>query len=161
MENACTPLMKLPPCSQPKCSLQPRASTRTVQNTRSARMECSVVQCSAVSPTTWTSHARKSQHVQSKLFLLCGSARRITRDRGRNSKFSTWINPANLHFYKRRQKATKSAWRNALWAARRGSIGADSPRTVRRVFDFPPHGNEGQTVWLSAWRRWLRGALWL
>lgn len=43
LENACTPLMKLPPCSQHECSLQPRASTRTVQKHKVGEngMQCS------------------------------------------------------------------------------------------------------------------------
>lgn len=60
--------------------------------------------------------------------------------------------------FARLRKVPEAAWRKLCWS---DTTGADSPRTAPPVFGFPPHGNRGQTVWLSACRRWWRGALWL
>lgn len=82
-------------------------------------MECSVAQCSAVSPPRLEQLMLAKANMYRVNGFFC--ADRHEGSRGTVEEvFDVNEPPANLHFYKRRQKATKSAWRNAL--ERRGEV---------------------------------------
>lgn len=140
MENACTPLMKLPPCSQPECSLQPRASTRTVQKHKVGE---NGMQCSAFSPP----RLEQLMLARANMYRVNGffCADRHDGSRGTVEEIQSfrreWT-PGKFALLQTSAKGDKIGLEKCAWAARRGSIGADSPRAVR------------PRVWLpSPWQR--------